>query len=167
MMKKLGIILLAVLLVAFSSACNKDTEKTASTDDGPKSKDEQVELTFMMWGNEAHQEVYNQLIAKFNEKHPNIKVKMESVPFPDYQQKITVLAAGRELPDVGWVAERMVPQFMENGILDDVSSFKRIKHMIWMISSHLHWICSRKTKNYMVFHFQPLQWFYFITKICS
>ncbi|MEH7355979.1 sugar ABC transporter substrate-binding protein, partial [Neobacillus drentensis] len=57
----------------------------------------------------------------------NIKVKMESVPFPDYQQKITVLAAGRELPDVGWVAERMVPQFMENGILDDVSSFKKDK----------------------------------------
>ena len=127
MIKKLGIILLAVLLVAFSSACNKDTEKTASTDEGSKSKDEQVELTFMMWGNEAHQEVYNQLIAKFNEKHPNIKVKMESVPFPDYQQKITVLAAGRELPDVGWVAERMVPQFMENGILDDVSSFKKDK----------------------------------------
>ncbi|MCM3766396.1 sugar ABC transporter substrate-binding protein [Neobacillus niacini] len=124
MIKKLGIIFLVILLVAVSVACNKDANTTAPKDKGSKAKDEQVELTFMMWGNEAHQEVYNKLIAKFNETHPNIKVKMESVPFPDYQQKITVLAAGRELPDVGWVAERMVPQFMENGILDDVSSFK-------------------------------------------
>lgn len=117
-----------MLLIAFSVACSKDAGN-ATKDTGSKdSKDEPVELTFMMWGNEAHQEVYNKLIAKFNETHPNIKVKMESVPFPDYQQKITVLAAGRELPDVGWVAERMVPQFMENGLLDDVSAFKEDKN---------------------------------------
>lgn len=126
-MKKLGIIFLTMLLIAFSVACSKDAGTETRNNGSKESKDEPVELTFMMWGNEAHQEVYNKLIAKFNETHPNIKVKMESVPFPDYQQKITVLAAGRELPDVGWVAERMVPQFMENGLLEDVSSFKEDK----------------------------------------
>jgi multiple sugar transport system substrate-binding protein len=124
-MKRIGIILLIIILTAFTSACNSNS--TGTDDNGSNNKDEPVELTFMMWGNEAHQEVYNNLIKKFNETHPNIKVKMESVPFPDYQQKITVLAAGRELPDVGWVAERMVPQFMDNGILEDVSSFKEDK----------------------------------------
>ncbi|MCH1625688.1 ABC transporter substrate-binding protein [Ferdinandcohnia quinoae] len=123
-MKKLGIIFLAILLIAFSAACSSKDADSGSKDKGSTDKDKKVELTFMMWGSEAHQEVYNKLIAKFNEKHPNIKVKMESVPFPDYQQKITVLAAGRELPDVGWVAERMVPQFMDNDLLDDVTSFK-------------------------------------------
>ncbi|MGX6445139.1 ABC transporter substrate-binding protein [Neobacillus sp. K501] len=126
-MKKLGIIFLTMLLIAFSVACSKDAGTETKNNGSKESKDDPVELTFMMWGNETHQEVYNKLIAKFNETHPNIKVKMESVPFPDYQQKITVLAAGRELPDVGWVAERMVPQFMENGLLEDVSSFKEDK----------------------------------------
>jgi multiple sugar transport system substrate-binding protein len=121
MKRKIGIIFLTLLLVAFTVACSNNNE-TGSKENG--SKDEEVELTFMMWGNEAHQEVYNKLIAKFNETHPKIKVTMESVPFPDYQQKITVLAAGKELPDVGWVAERMAPQFIENGLLADVSSFK-------------------------------------------
>jgi multiple sugar transport system substrate-binding protein len=124
MKRKLGLIFLTLLMITFTVACSKNTE-TGSKETG--SKDEAVELTFMMWGNEAHQEVYNKLIAKFTETHPNITVKMESVPFPDYQQKITVLAAGRELPDVGWVAERMAPQFMENGLLADVSSFKEDK----------------------------------------
>lgn len=122
-MRKQWLAIFTILLLIFTSACSKD----AGTSDGDKkgtAKGKIVELTFMMWGNEAHQEVYNGLIEKFNEKHPNIKVKMESVPFPDYQQKITVLAAGKELPDVGWVAERMVPQFMDNDILEDVSSFK-------------------------------------------
>ncbi|WP_368483004.1 sugar ABC transporter substrate-binding protein [Bacillus sp. MRMR6] len=126
MIKKLGLIFLTILMITFSAACSNDANTDAKDSDSKDkgSKDEPVELTFMMWGSEAHQEVYNKLIVKFNETHPNIKVKMESVPFPDYQQKITVLAAGRELPDVGWVAERMVPQFMENGLLEDVSSFQ-------------------------------------------
>ncbi|MET3699654.1 carbohydrate ABC transporter substrate-binding protein (CUT1 family) [Bacillus oleivorans] len=119
-MKKLSLLFLSIFLIAFSAACSNNAG-TESEENG--NNNEEVELTFMMWGSEAHQEVYNELIAKFNETHPNIKVKIESVPFPDYQQKITVLAAGRELPDIGWVAERMVPQFMENGLMEDVSTF--------------------------------------------
>jgi multiple sugar transport system substrate-binding protein len=120
--KKIKLMFLILILIAFSSACS-NSEQTGA-DDGSKKGTEKVELTFMTWGNEAHQEMYNKLLEKFYETHPNIKVNLESVPFPDYQQKITVLAAGRELPDIGWAAERMVPQFMDNGILEDVSSFK-------------------------------------------
>ncbi|HWO74330.1 MAG TPA: sugar ABC transporter substrate-binding protein [Bacillus sp. (in: firmicutes)] len=120
-MKKISLLFLSILLIAFSAACSNNAGTSESEEN--ENNNEEVELTFMMWGSEAHQEVYNELIAKFNEEHPNIKVKIESVPFPDYQQKITVLAAGRELPDIGWVAERMVPQFMENDLLEDVSSF--------------------------------------------
>lgn len=118
-MKKLGMIFLTFILLTFTFACS-----TSSDTSGSSESDEKVELTFMIWGNEAHQEMYNKLLETFYETHPNIKVNLESVPFPDYQQKITILAAGRELPDIGWAAERMVPQFIENGILEDVSSFK-------------------------------------------
>lgn len=119
MMKKAFMLILSVVLIIVSTACSSDEAG------GKPSKNEKVQLKFMMWGNEAHQEVYNGLIKEFTAKNPNIEVKMESIPFADYQQKVTVLAAGRELPDVGWVAERMVPQFMENGILEDVSSIKK------------------------------------------
>ncbi|GAB2693342.1 ABC transporter substrate-binding protein [Paenibacillus thermoaerophilus] len=75
----------------------------------------------MTWGNQAHLDLYKSLLDQFKQSHPNITVTLESVPYPDYQQKVSVLAAGKELPDIAWAAERMIPQFMANGILADVS----------------------------------------------
>ncbi|WP_134682839.1 ABC transporter substrate-binding protein [Brevibacillus migulae] len=120
-MKKAIVMVLTVLMAAFTFGCSN----TATSPNQPaQPSNEPVELTFMTWGNQTHLELYEKLIQQFNQTHPNIKVKLESVPFPDYQQKITVLAAGQELPDLGWVSERMVPQFMANGILEDVSDVK-------------------------------------------
>lgn len=129
-MKKAALLLIMALLVAFSFGCannsgsNTTNEPSSESKTNESAKKGDVELKFMMWGNQAHMDVYNQLIDGFMKNNPGIKVNMESVPFPDYQQKVSVLAAGKELPDVAWVSERMVPQFKANGILDDVSEFK-------------------------------------------
>ncbi|MCU6710659.1 sugar ABC transporter substrate-binding protein [Paenibacillus sp. J5C_2022] len=114
---------LMALTVGCSGGGNED-KQPAGGNGNEAGGEETVELKFLMWGNQAHMDLYNDLIDSFTEKHPHIAVKMESVPYPDYQQKVSVLAAGQELPDVAWVAERMVPQFMANGILADVSGFK-------------------------------------------
>ncbi|MBY0086364.1 MULTISPECIES: sugar ABC transporter substrate-binding protein [Brevibacillus] len=120
-MKKAILLALSTALTAFTFGCSN----TATTPgDSATGKKEAVELTFLTWGNQAHLDLYTKLSEKFTQQNPTIKVKLESVPFPDYQQKVTVLAAGQELPDIGWVSERMVPQFMENGILEDVSDVK-------------------------------------------
>ncbi|MED4751854.1 sugar ABC transporter substrate-binding protein [Brevibacillus choshinensis] len=122
-MKKAIFLVLSILLTAFTFVgCSS---KPAASGDPAASTNEPVELSFLTWGNQAHLDLYQKLIDKFTQSHPNIKVKLESVPFPDYQQKVTVLAAGQELPDIGWVSERMVPQFMANGILEDVSDIKQ------------------------------------------
>ncbi|UFT98841.1 sugar ABC transporter substrate-binding protein [Radiobacillus kanasensis] len=115
-MKKYFLILFGFVLM-FLVACNgEETSKSSS--------DEKVELTFTTWGNDQHSSMYEDLLKEFYKEHPNIKVKIQSIPHADYQQKLSVLAAGNELPDVGWVAERMVPQFVDNGILRDISDFR-------------------------------------------
>ncbi|XID93519.1 ABC transporter substrate-binding protein [Paenibacillaceae bacterium WGS1546] len=116
-------------MMAFTVGCgnaNSDSNASAGNDGGSGNGNggAEVELKFMMWGNQAHMDVYNKLIGDFEQANPGIKVTMESVPFADYQQKVSVLAAGKSLPDVAWVSERMVPQFMANGIMADVSEFK-------------------------------------------
>jgi multiple sugar transport system substrate-binding protein len=116
-MRKRG--LLAVCLsFLFLVACGNDP---TSSSEAEKQQGEQIELTLSTWGNDQHIAMYEELLEDFYAKYPHIKVNIESTPHADYQQKMSVLAAGRELPDVGWVAERMVPQFVENGILRDVT----------------------------------------------
>ena len=124
-MKKKYFIILAALGMLLLSACSNEKQSGNSTDnEGDTGEKENIELSFTTWGNEQHTEMYNELLKGFYEKNPHIKVKIESIPFPDYQQKMSVLAAGNELPDVGWVSEQMVPQFMENNILSDISDFE-------------------------------------------
>jgi multiple sugar transport system substrate-binding protein len=120
-MKKAGLALMATALLVTAIGCSTNTDKNVNNASGKK---EDVELKFLMWGNQGHMDVYNKLIDGFKQENPGIQVRMESVPFAEYQQKISVLAAGKSLPDIAWVSERMVPQFKENGILADVSEFK-------------------------------------------
>lgn len=112
--------------ILFLAACSSDGEKSSNTpkDEGDSGNKKETELTFTIWGNEQHAAMYETLLEGFYEENPTIKVKIESIPFPDYQQKMSVLAAGNELPDVGWVSEQMVPQFMDNNILADISDFE-------------------------------------------
>ncbi len=127
-MKKMGLAAMAGALAVFTAACGGAGTTGGSAENPAASGAQQnesggtpVELKFMTWGNQQHLEMYESLLAKFTETHPNITVKLESVPFADYQQKVSVLAAGRELPDLAWMSERMVPQFMANDILADIS----------------------------------------------
>ncbi|MEK4042440.1 sugar ABC transporter substrate-binding protein [Paenibacillus sp. FSL H8-0048] len=120
-MKKAGAVLLSAMLLGLTAGCAKPAASGNAESSG---KQGDVELKFLMWGNQGHMDVYNKLISQFEADNPGIKVTMDSVPFTDYQQKISVLAAGKSLPDIAWVSERMIPQFKANGILADVSSFK-------------------------------------------
>lgn len=123
---KKAFILSIVLLFIFFTACSNSADSLNGEADGSETgaDTEEIELTFTTWGNEKHIEMYEKVLEEFHDEHPNITVKIQSIPHADYQQKISVLAAGQELPDVGWVAERMVPQFVQNGILRDVSVLK-------------------------------------------
>lgn len=117
-MKKIFLLLLGVMMVLLV-ACGKDNESNSNTTGD--ATDENVELTFTIWGGEAHIEMYEELLEEFYVENPNIKVNIETIPHGDYQQKLSVLAGGNDLPDIGWVAERMVPQFVKNNILADIT----------------------------------------------
>ncbi|NOU92754.1 extracellular solute-binding protein [Paenibacillus sp. LMG 31456] len=122
-MKKWVSSLLVVPIIALSAGCS--TQEAAKQSTTPTSTgDKPVTLKFLTWGNQAHLDMYTKLLETYKQKRPNVTVTMESIPFADYQQKVSVLAAGRELPDLAWVSERMVPQFMANDILADVSDVK-------------------------------------------
>lgn len=77
-------------------------------------------VTFMhLWpSGEARQHnlIVGEIIAEFASEHPDVFVEVEALPNEQYKDKITVLAASNQLPDVGftWAAGYMTP-FVQAG----------------------------------------------------
>lgn len=83
---------------------------------------EEVKLTMSIWS-EARIETYQALAEEYKALHPHVSVEVISIPFADYQQKVSIMAVSNTAPDIAWLAERMAPQFLKNGQLMDISSF--------------------------------------------
>lgn len=94
-----------------------------------------VTITYWRHDNEAEVKALNQLIASFEKEHPNIKVKMEVIPYDDYETKIRTALSGSKAPDIMGIdgpfvasyahQEAVIPldsYFAANGDLDDITA---------------------------------------------
>lgn len=77
---------------------------------------EQVTLRFWMQQDNRLLAAMQDLIASFEEAHPNIDVQLDSFPFAEYHQKISTAFAGGDAPDVFWMDVRTA-SFAEQGAL--------------------------------------------------
>jgi len=118
-------VVLLVVALALSGCSSSTKEGTTSQNGG---KDKKVTITFMhLWtpGSSKQQNmVVNKIIKEFEEQNPNITVKQETLENEQYKNKLKVLAASNELPDVGmtWAAGFLEPYAKGNlfAPLDDV-----------------------------------------------
>jgi ABC-type glycerol-3-phosphate transport system substrate-binding protein len=103
-------ILPLIVLVLFALLVLTGCGGTA-TDEGPAPTTESVEpaqveqITLSLWGFEGESEMFDLLIAAFEEKYPNINVEVTDIPESEYTTKIeTALVAGAP-PDIGFIYE--------------------------------------------------------------
>lgn len=82
--------------------------------------DEKGNLRLSIWGNDARKTLFEELTAPFAAEN-NCTVEIVLVPFDEYMQKISIQLASRTAPDVIWLSEKMVPQFIESGELVDLA----------------------------------------------
>jgi multiple sugar transport system substrate-binding protein len=122
---------LALVLSLLLAACGDSPTATttastqaATTTAAATASTTPVKLTMSIWGNDAHLKMYQDMATKFKEKNPNVTVEVTTIPFSDYQQKLSIQIASKTAPDIAWVADRMIPQFMEAGQLADITSLK-------------------------------------------
>lgn len=124
----LSIALLMVLVLAGCSSSTSSNYESASKD-GDKTV-----IKFMhLWpegSSKAQFTIVNDIIKQYEKDHPDVKVQTEILGNEQYKDKIKVLSASNELPDVGvtWAAGYMQP-FVKGEMfapLDDVidSNFK-------------------------------------------
>ena len=108
MFKKKAFTLLAGLFVAALALSGCSDSENASSD-GKKV------IKFMhLWpegSSKQHHEIVENIVADFEKEHKDVKVEVEVLSNEQYKDKIKVLSASGELPDVGmtWSAGYLEP----------------------------------------------------------
>ncbi len=69
-----------------------------------------------------HLQELDQMIALFEESHPNVQVEVETAPFDEYFTKLQALIAGGEAPDVFELNYENFVTFASKGVLADLSA---------------------------------------------
>lgn len=94
---------------------------------GPSGAASQTTITYATpaGGGQPEITLYDKLIAQFEQAHPNIKVKQQIVPAtsdPQFWQKLQVMAAANDFPDLSYAHYSWFPQAVKVGYLRDLQS---------------------------------------------
>ncbi|TBL74573.1 ABC transporter substrate-binding protein [Paenibacillus thalictri] len=98
---------------------------SGNTESKAAEKKEPVKLKLSLWGDDLYKKTLEEMIEKFRQTNPNVSVEVILIPFTEYQQKLSIMLASKSGPDIGWMASRMIPQFMNSNQLLDVSSIEK------------------------------------------
>lgn len=115
--KKWTVLLLTLCLALFAAGCGNNGGKDAgdSPSQGSADSGQKVTIKFMhLWpeGVSAGQnKIVNQIITEYQDAHPNVTIKQEVLDNEQYKNKLKVMSASNELPDVGvtWAAGFLTP----------------------------------------------------------
>ncbi|MFV2047598.1 ABC transporter substrate-binding protein [Metabacillus sp. YM-086] len=99
-MKAFLTLLLSAFLIIGIVGCSGGKTTSNNESNGEGSNEEQVEIRFSWWGDTKRNEVYNAIVDRFEEEHPNIKVKREFGGWTDYWDRLATQTAGGNAPDV-------------------------------------------------------------------
>lgn len=119
------LVVMALVLSLFLTACSQDTAKESEggkdTDKNP-SNEKQVEITWWNFPNfqalDGEVGKYEkEIIAAFNEKNPDIKVKLEMLTFEGGPEKLNVAIATNTAPDMIYDAPGRIIDWGKKGLL--------------------------------------------------
>ncbi|KOS04205.1 extracellular solute-binding protein, partial [Paenibacillus polymyxa] len=90
---------------------------------GSSSSDGSKELTFMFRGGTDEQKAYKEVIKKFEEEHPGVKVKMVVTAADQYATKLRAAITGNNLPDIFYFAPGDVKAYVNSGVLKNLTPY--------------------------------------------
>ncbi|MGW7403883.1 ABC transporter substrate-binding protein [Streptomyces sp. NPDC054833] len=111
---------LGSVLALTATACGDDGSGGA----GDKGNEGSGKGTITFWDNNGgvRTDVWKQIIADFEKKYPDIKVKYVGVPAASVQSKYDTAIQGGGLPDVGGVGTAMLAEIAAQGALEPLDS---------------------------------------------
>ncbi|MBO1512540.1 ABC transporter substrate-binding protein [Metabacillus bambusae] len=108
--------LMAMLVVVITSALS-----ACSSGSSGGSEDGKVNLTFMFSGQPQEQTAYKNVVKKFEEAHPDVKVKTVVTAGDQYDTKLQAAIAGKSVPDVFFYNPGNLKAYVNSGVLKDIT----------------------------------------------
>ncbi|MCQ6561713.1 ABC transporter substrate-binding protein [Paenibacillus mendelii] len=118
MLKKITMGILASLMLVIS-ACSSSN----SNGEDKGSNNEKVEISFLdVTPSPDRTKYFNEIIAAFEQENPDIKVKLETVPWDQAFNKLTMQGASKTLPDVMNMYPAWLNTFVPAGYLEPLTA---------------------------------------------
>nr|WP_240335235.1 extracellular solute-binding protein [Paraliobacillus sediminis] len=102
-MFKKYLLMLLIVMVLTLTACGGEDETSSSENESNNEGEKTIELMHL-WpegSSKQHNEIVQAIVDEFEENNEGIKVEMEILGNEQYKEKLKVLSASNELPDVG------------------------------------------------------------------
>lgn len=97
-----------ILFILFAGSENKTETKTV--------------IRFSSWGSRTEYGILKEVINKYEETHPEIKIEFIHVP-ENYFRKLHLLYASKTEPDVVFLNNTYAPMYIKAGLLEDLSVY--------------------------------------------
>ncbi|MFC4098419.1 ABC transporter substrate-binding protein [Paenibacillus xanthanilyticus] len=120
-------LLMVTALALVTAACsnnvnNAPDNKPGSNAGGDASGSQKnVTLTYSIW-DKIQQPAMEAIAKEFTAEHPNIKVKVEVIPWGDYWTKMSAAAPSGTLPDVFWMHGGQFIKYASGKFLEPITS---------------------------------------------
>lgn len=124
MLKKKGWFVLTSLILVLSlvlAGCggSKNANSGGKGDSGSGNK----ELTFMFRGGPDEQTAYKNVVKKFEDDHPGVKVKIIVTAADQYATKLKAAITGNKMPDVFYFESGDLKAYVNSGILLNLTPY--------------------------------------------
>src|SRR5580692_4500093 len=112
-------------LLAVAAACSS-APSTAGGSGGSGSG--KINLTYAQWQT-GETPGYQKSIDVFEKAHPNIHVTIETIPYNNYQTKLTTEFSSGGGPDVFWVNTPMIASWLQDGVMENLTAKIKAAHI--------------------------------------
>jgi ABC-type glycerol-3-phosphate transport system substrate-binding protein len=121
---------LFIVAIFVLAACSPPSTANNSQDEGSedateeKTEDGKTQITWLQhWVNEQGPDKINEVKAAFEEKHPDIELIIEDIPFAQEHDKILSLDLAGNPPDVITPSGAWLIEFAEAGIIEPIDDY--------------------------------------------
>ncbi len=107
---------------AAGSESSQPPAAPSASSEGSNSKGEQVKLTYISW-DPVFEKQTRELLDRFTETHPNIKVDLQTYDTSTYWTKVSAMAASDQAPDIMDMSSGYIDDWAGKGLLTNLQPY--------------------------------------------